>query len=415
MYVTLGDVFFVALKRWKLFLLFLIAGVSMTAVISYVIGKSYSKHLVLVSPPQSVIERVKNQLGTSTSTIEILAQTKLIAESDVILDKFLEDLAFESLLSESLVSSEYFMARLQSNLSLEGVYEGGSEESIGELVSLEIKLNWHDEHFAVNFLNQYADFLNEQLRSYYQTEAVALINARIIAVEQEMEDLRTIARNRREFTIRRLVSENQEKIEKIDGQLEILRVNTLKDIEQQLNMISEAKKIAAELGIKKPTPLEELNQPEGQTITNIKLADNNKTLPLYLMGEKYLKALEQSLKSREDPLKYSEEAVKLMKERELIKNDPELENLKNRKSDDEFILEMASLVTKKQMLQQYITPKLDSMDLIKISRAPRLSGVPDSPSKLMIVLVGFVVSLILSFLLLIIIEVYKRTEILQKD
>ncbi|MCC2606147.1 GumC domain-containing protein [Planctobacterium marinum] len=415
MYVTLGDVFFVALKRWKLFLLFLIVGVAMTVVVSSVMKKNYTKHLLLVSPPQSVLEQIANQVGESVATINVLAQTKLIVESDVILGKFLDDYVVGSQEIENDFSDAHFMAQLLSNLSIEGKYEGSNDESTDELVALEIKLKWHDEHFAVNFLNQYTDFLNEQLRNYYQTEAIALINARIDAVELEIESLRTNARNHREFTIRRLTSENQEKIGKINRQLEILRVNTLRDIEQQISMISEARKIAAELGIEKPTPLEELNQPAGQKITNIKLTDNNTTLPLYLMGEKYLKALGESLESREDPLKYSEEAIKLLKEKEFIKNDPELENLKVRQSDDEFITEMASLTSKKQVLQQYVNVSMESIDLVKISRAARLSGVPDSPSKLMIALVGFVVSLILSFFLLIMIEVYKRTEIIQKD
>lgn len=414
MYVTLGDVFFVALRRWKQFLLFLIAGVLMTLIIANVMGKTYSKKLLLVSPPQSVVESAINQLGDSIPKNGILAKTKLIAESDVIIDKFIQDSAFNSKVHTSGISAEYFTARIQNKLSIEGVYEGSTEDSVGVLVGLEIKLNWHDERFAVDFLNRYADFLNKQLRSYYRTEAVALIEARTVAIEQEVEELRTSARNLRLFTIRRLTSENQEEVKKIDRQLEILKGNTLRDIEQQLILISEAKKIARELGIEKPTPLEELNQPEGHTITNIKLADSDKTLPLYLMGEKYLKALEESLESREDPLKYSEEANRLLKQKELIKNDPELENLKNRQSDDEFIPELASLLTKKQSLEQYINGNLDSLDMVEVSRAARMSGVPDSPSKLMVVLVGSVVSLILSFLLLILIEVYKRTEVTQK-
>lgn len=282
-----------------------------------------------------------------------------------------------------------------------------------------------DEELLVKILNEYADYTNYTLTSEIKREQTSERSFKLAKLNRDIEILRADALNRRNLDIEKIQTDNLEKIAQLEQSRALLLVkakadrqtqialaeeNNLKQVrklEQQKQLLvskaaedravrianaKEARTFAVSLNITYPTKLENLTASQQAATstsgkTEISLSESQ-TLPLYLMGTKYLDTLIKSLEGRDNDAQFISEIAQINSEIEKAKNDPALFILKNRQSDLPYLTQINKIeeqiaqIKDDQRLKALISRKSDDPFIEKLpdlqSEMERLKSLPMS-------------------------------------
>lgn len=260
-------------------------------------------------------------------------------------------------------------------------------------------------------------------------------NAKLLAdLEQKKSLLIEETRQNRLTEIANLEEANRLTLDKLNQKRQLILVKAKQERLTEIAQAQEALKIAKSLGIVDPTLLEELNSESNVPAsgeTNINLT-NVQELPLYLMGSKFLETKIKTLSERNNDEQFLEEIhlidmeintakndrqIAQLKARESdeqfivqlneynskiaeVKNDPELAVLKARTSDDPYIKKFSETLTEIERLEQLNFDFADAQ-LYVLDQAALISGKAIKPKRGLIVLLGFIISGVLTMIVIV--------------
>ncbi|BDX07679.1 Wzz/FepE/Etk N-terminal domain-containing protein [Planctobacterium marinum] len=455
-------------ERWKTVLGVTLLGTLLAVVIAVTIPKEYQAKVQVALPSdanvlafndnslisltkQQLFERYYQSLGATINFVEFLTK----------------DTTAKELFPDSDLPEETLAARFAEDVSveiLEPVVVKG--EAAQNPTKVEIRVSHTNESLLVETVNEYIQYTAKQLLSDLESQSKSIKSIKIFRLERQLGLLRERARQERLRQVALIEEGNEEELSKLEQQMQLIiakakndrmveiaqleEENALelqnlkqqyqlvlerskKDRETQIAEAREALKIAKELDITLPTPVSDFRVKRGDVAaTNINLTDNP-SLPLYLMGTRYLDSLIESLKGRESDELYLRELNRIAVEIERIKNDKRLEQLKNkeddkstiaslneltkkiaaikddialqalknRQSDDNYIEELPDIFSEiRDLNSKSLT--LEGVEPMSVTRAAVATGEAVKPDVLLIIVLGLVLSGLLALIIVLV-------------
>ena len=266
-------------------------------------------------------------------------------------------------------------------------------------------------------------------------------NQKIHEIKDQIVRLRVKAKKDRLDEIIRTERAGLLSIEKLNDKIIALRVKAKKDRINKIQVLSDAAKMAEELGVIDNNFKKIGNEKRQSSTLTVAIGDNQKLPKWYLYGKNALLKEVKILSSRVSDDPYIPEIVNLQNQIQMIKNDKDLAALKNRKSDDPYISEIVNLQNKlstiksNQLLKTLESRKDDSPFVVEINKLdieaiklkafePSPIGIhamqinqyayppesPFKPKKKLIVSVAFIAGFILSILLVFIMNAFRSEK-----
>ena len=261
---------------------------------------------------------------------------------------------------------------------------------------------------------------------------------KIHEIKDQISRLRVKAKKDRLDEIIRTEKSNLLSIEKLNDKIIALRVKVKKDRINKIQVLSDAAKMAEELGVIDNNFKKIGNEKRQSSTLTVAIGDNKKLPKWYLYGKNALLKEVKILSGRVSDDPYIPEIVNLQNQIQAIKNDKDLAALKNRKSDDPYIPEIVNLQNKLSTINSNQTLKTlesrvdDSPFVVEINKLdieaiklkafePSSIGIhamqmnqyayppeaPIKPKKRLIVAVAFIAGFILSILLVFIMNAFR--------
>lgn len=132
-------------------------------------------------------------------------------------------------------------------------------------------------------------------------------------------------------------------------------------------------------------------------------------MPLYFQGSKYLTTLIETLRSRKSDSKYLVEINDLREKIYLIRNDQTLAALKKRKSDDPWIKDLPEKLAQIDSLKA-LSPDFTSLHAYSMDNSAIISNNKIKPKTALIVVSGFVLSLLIAIFVAMMIAFWKGNK-----
>jgi len=208
--------------------------------------------------------------------------------------------------------------------------------------------------------------------------------------------------------IERIKEEDAQKIRQINDQIDRARYQAKENRLNQIVVLTDAAKLAKSLGIIENNF--KLIKGDGASSDLTIAIGENKDLPeWYLYGEKALLQRVELLQNRTSDDPFIPELVTLNNQLNEVQNNNVLKTLETRQDDSPFIAEIAKLDVEKIKLESRIVAMIDA-SAMKLSQVALTPNEPIKPNKIMIVLLAFIGSFLMSILLALIMGAIKPDE-----
>ena len=338
--IDLAEFFRGFFKRWKAMAGIVVCGVLVSLLIYFSLPRVYETSAIISRP-------VPAQL----SSIDANAYTKYTPQQ--LFNRFYDQLRSPAKLEDFLLASEYKGKLFPENQPLDDVMLSGFLESVaievleprpekkGELVSnpirLKVGVKGGQEDVLADFINQYIENSANELMRVVQNEQKQVIKAELTKLDRSIASMRDMA--------------------SLDKRSEVAR---LKD----------ANKMAASLGIVKPTYLSDLSQQEERATTAEIVLSETQSLPLYLMGTNYLQKKIQELEERS------------------VNADGGV--------DDPYIEGLAEKLAHKKSLESY-SLEISNVMPYTLEKLAKIEGKKLSPNGRSVVAAGVAISVLIAF------------------
>lgn len=209
---------------------------------------------------------------------------------------------------------------------------------------LEIERLKNERDIKLNELFEKRSSVEEKYKKDLKAEVANLEIENAIKLKQlylKRDLLIEKARKDRELEIAVLKEKNREKIKELEQQRELLVFVANENKDVTIARAEEALKISSSMGIEYPSTLSSFS---GRTSVKTEIdVNSDNSLPLYLMGQKYLKALLSVLRKREDEERLIEKINEIDSEIQKLLNDTKLEMLESRTDDSLYVEELSQI------------------------------------------------------------------------
>ena len=404
--ITLRALFISLVERW-----FLIAGLTgfvtvlailhaLTITPTYLVTSS-----VLLPSENSIATMNAMGLATETKTSILAKYLNQISSKDLQLKVFIDGNYLTALNSEneqidninayglSFLSSFIIEEPVRTDAVLERPYlismKGGNAEIISRYL----------DELTASANIQTIDDITSSMKSKTSIRLEEILLERGLLIEQ--------AEKNRFSKIERIKEEDSQKIREIYGQIARARYKAKEDRLNQIVVLTDAAKLAGFLGIIENN-LEKIDKVDKNNFNfNIAINEDADLPEWYLYGEKALIQRVELLKNRTSDDPFIPELVKLNNQLNEVQNNTLLKTLEKRQDDSPFVAEIIELDIEKINLESRIV-SLSGVNTFQI-REDANSKVVNS-NKIMIVLLAFIVSFMMSIFLALIMGALKPNE-----
>lgn len=380
-------VFSALFAQWRILLGIMLAGTLIAVIIAWALPKAYEIDARLAQPTkvdiqsinvrgydkfsqQELFNKFYDQLKSADHFREFLEKKGWLKRLYLVTDGWLS-----SLFSDTSASADEQFAEVYENFSTEVLTpkkKKGDENDLPPTL-LGINLTVQDEALGVNLLNEYIAFTNQYVKDFIITEGRAL---------RDLEK------------------------ESIESKIAFLRKKAGMERATQLVKLSEAYNIAEAMGIRKPTTIEAMAQQEGKAQTMVSVGASDKNV-LALMGTEYLQHEIEGLHNRSSAISFIEQIPELKKQFLAQKTEAEIDAFKNLVADDAYIEELPGLMSRLAELKQ-LTFDFDTAQTFRFDKTAMMDGKADSPNKVLIIVLGFVVSTMAAVFYVLIMNAYRK-------
>ena len=404
--IDLGKLFSRLFSQWRLILGIASSGTLLAVVVALILPNVYLPSVTVSVPLSGNV--------ASVATINTLLSgggDELPAEPQQVFSSYFKLLRSDMVLTEYIHEKKYLEQLYPDDAELESVLlfdlldgwrvkiEEPAPEKKGAYIAnpnrVEISIEVEDEAIGVDLLNGYSSYVNQRLVTNLQNDAREIINYKIEVLSKQVAMLRDQYRQDRVLIIQKMEQENAKEIALIEEQVTAYLRKQAANRATRIANAKEALVMAKSLDITYPTTLEALAQKSQKgngTNTAITVVDKQAS-SLYLQGSKYLTTLIETLEKRESDEEYLSEINNLREKIHLIKNDQALVALKKRESDDPWIESLPEKLAQIDALK-ILSPDFTSLIAYSTDGTAMITGVKIKPKRKLIVVIGFVLSLV---------------------
>lgn len=205
-----------------------------------------------------------------------------------------------------------------------------------------------------DFLNDVSHLANKMVvDNFISTQKLSLVN-RINEIDKQKSLLLLKVKKDRMAQIDRIKEANQQKTNEINDEINRLRVKAKKDRLNRIQTLSDAAKIAGELGIQNNNFKKISDKQNSNSTLTVAIGDNQKLPKWYMYGELALLEEVKLLKNRTNDDPYVPKIVELQNQLDAINKDQKLKTLEDRVDDSPFVAEIAKLEVEKSKLESTV-------------------------------------------------------------
>ena len=374
---------------------------------------TYQVATAFTSPSESSITSI-NKLGMTSETkssvfSEFLTrlsskdlQRELFVEGDY-LTKFNTDNA-------PIDDVDFFISEVIKSVKVHSPNLNKKDRDLGFLTELpySVSIEGNSPEAMSAYLNSLVAMANSKTINELIKLNVLKISNRLEEISLERDLLLEQAEKARFSQIERIKEEDAQKIRQINDQIDRARYQAKQSRLNQIVVLIDAAKLAKSLGIIENNF--KLIKGDGASSDLTIAIGENKDLPdWYLYGEKALFQRVELLKNRMSDDPFIPELVTLNNQLNEAQNNNVLITLEARLDDSPFVAEIVKLDIETIKLKSRIVDmsSVNSMELTQISMPPQS---PIKPNKIMILLLAFIGSFMMSIFLALILNVLKPDE-----
>ena len=420
--INLGELFSKLTGQWKLILGLTLGGTVLAVLLALILPSVYQPSVTVSVPLAGNVSSVVTMsvlLGEKedelpATPLTVFADYFNLFRSNMIMTEYIHEKKYlEKLYPEAVEPESVLFTDLLDGLSVK-IEEPAAEKKgayIANPVRVKISLAVADEAIGVELLNGYSSFVNQTLITNLQNDTRETIKNKIEILSRQIVELREQYRQERILTISKLEQNNAKEIASLKEQISAyLRKAGANRITQIANA-KEALDMANSLDITYPTTLGALAQKsqKGKEVNTAITVVDKQVSSLYLKGEKYLTTLIETLEKRESDEVYLEEINNLREKIHLIKYDQVLAALKKRESDDPWIRDLPEKLAQIDTLKT-LSPNFTSLLAFSMDESAMITDKRIKPKRKLIVVVGFVLSLVIAIFVAMIVASMKGAK-----
>jgi LPS O-antigen subunit length determinant protein (WzzB/FepE family) len=397
--IDLGELLRKLASQYKLIVIITLLGTLISLAFALILPNIYRQEVIVSKPYESDISELNANGYTHFTAEEIFKRYYDELRSPEKLETYIIEAGYLKQLYPGSTSQENtLVADFKKTFTIE-VLEPKPEEKGAVVTSpsmLAVRVDHRKEGVIANLLNDYIKYTDKMLIKSLSLQQKNQIQSELKTISRDIGLLRSGAKFAREAEIIRIGETQATEIFNLNNKIEALLIKAEDDKGHEIIAIDSAYKIAKKLNIKKPTSIADIGKSfQGLTSkTEITLSDKQE-LPLYLMGTEYLDAKRDELRERSENTPFVREYTSLKEEIKLVETDGYLEQLKNRKSDDPYITELPSLMSRKNRLES-LTLAFNGVKTLKIEKNAKVNGKKLSPKRALIVIGGITISSLLA-------------------
>jgi LPS O-antigen subunit length determinant protein (WzzB/FepE family) len=364
--IDLGALLEKLIGQSKLILTIVAVGTLLSVAVALLLPRIYQQEVILSMPVESNIAVLNANGSTEYTPIDIFKRYYDSLRSPDQFESFVKDRDYLGrLYPDSDQTDSTLIWKLKKNFVID-VLEPAPEQK-GLIVTMPerigLKIRHRRENVITDLLNEYVDVVGNSL-------ILDIISEQKVQIGH---DLATI-----------------------DRSIALLRLGAAKERENEIIRIQEALRMAKKLQIEKPTYLGDFSNRNNSTSskTEINLSDNQE-LPLYLMGVDYLEVRLEELINRGSYESALDESRDLKEE---IISGKDTASVREHKNDDPYIEELPALLAEKEKLQR-LSLNFDGAKMMKAEKSAVETGESVKPNRMLIVIIGAVLSGFLAVLI----------------
>lgn len=259
---------------------------------------------------------------------------------------------------------------------------------------MELDLTYKAGVDGVAILNGLLEYAHEVEREKIAKGIATIIANRINEIQIKIEGARLSYGREKQLQITSLDEQDalrrtllQDELRALRGQLKVLRSD-------RIAQLDEALAIAKRLGIQKPSTFSSLSSaPSAGASSVVRTEVNNQQMPLYFMGTEALEAERAVLQKRRTDDFADPRISQIGKELQLLESNRQVELLKRRKQEDQFLKGIEDIKVEEARLRN-LNLNLDSLKLVSFDRQAVQPLSPIGPKKWLIGLAGLLLGLL---------------------
>jgi len=242
---------------------------------------------------------------------------------------------------------------------------------------------------GASIVNDFVAYVLAQERREIAEDLESLINNRLASLDMSMEAQRANYNASKEAKIATLLEKDALKRAQLQDELSALREELKTRRTNRIQQLSEAISIADSLGIRTPTSPSTMTAATHGGTQVIRTEVTNQETPLYFMGTEALIAERDALANRKSDDFVEPRIAEIQSELAMLKNNREVEILKEREGEDLYLANLAQLREEAARLKGI---KLDTerLRLVRLDQPALESLKPVKPKKAMILALGLV-------------------------
>ena len=242
---------------------------------------------------------------------------------------------------------------------------------------------------GASIVNDFVAYVLDQERREIAEDLESLINNRLASLDMNMEAQRANYNASKEAKIATLLEKDALKRAQLQDELSALREELKTRRTNRIQQLSEAISIADSLGIRTPTSPSTMTAATHGGTQVIRTEVTNQETPLYFMGTEALIAERDALANRKSDDFVEPRIAEIQSELAMLKNNREVEILKEREGEDLYLANLAQLREEAARLKGI---KLDTerLRLVRLDQPALESLKPVKPKKAMILALGLV-------------------------
>ena len=278
-------------------------------------------------------------------------------------------------------------------------------ELLSEFIGLSMRYGTSVDGAAV--LNEFVDYAVEQERVQISKDMQVIVSNRLGEVDANLKAALDEYRASNQGQIAKLEESDSVKRAKLEDELKALRVQLKMQRESRLAELDESINIARSLGLKKPSTPSLMADEVATGGTVMRTEVNGRAVPLYFMGTDVLEAERTALRKRASDDFVEPRVGEIRKELLLLSHNRNIEAIKSRVNDQNFLEGVEALRAEKLRLLSLDT-QLNGMQLVNIDQRAVPAGVPIKPRKVLIVLIMFAAGLLIGVATALVRAAYKN-------
>lgn len=281
-----------------------------------------------------------------------------------------------------------------------GVFDQGVAGRLGAYVALDMR--YPNGATGAQVLNGFVQYVIQQERTRITRDLDVIVKNRLAELNAKIDAARLNYEADKASRIAVLQEADRLRRAQLQDELAALRLQLAAKRKDRISELGEAISIARDLGIKRPTTPSAMGD-EGRSAApgTVRNEVSMQAVPLYFLGVEALEAERGTLQQRKSDDFTDGRIAEIGKELKLLEVNRQIQQLKQRQNEDEFLVGLEPLRAEIMRLS-HLGIDFDSLQIVTVDRKAIETVAPVKPQKILAIgislLIGLVVGVIMVLL-----------------